>query len=135
MGSEMCIRDSCTIESKESTPLSVLDFTGTPRTGSVVIDAVIPGRWAAPPAPAIIHFNPLDSADRAYSKSKSGVRCALTTFASQGMPNSVRVSVDFSRVGQSDWLPIITPTTGESLLDIYLFDKKARVASKFIHSI
>ena len=28
------------------------------RTGSDVIDAVIPGRWAAPPAPAMITFSP-----------------------------------------------------------------------------
>ena len=34
----------CTIESNESTPLRVLDLTGTPRTGIGVIDAVIPGR-------------------------------------------------------------------------------------------
>ncbi len=31
---------------------------GTPSTGRAVIDAVIPGRWAAPPAPAMISRSP-----------------------------------------------------------------------------
>jgi hypothetical protein len=31
-----------------------LDSTGTPKTGSGVSDAVMPGRCAAPPAPAMI---------------------------------------------------------------------------------
>ena len=52
-----------TIESKESQPSRELaDFTGTPITGMVVIAATIPGRCAAPPAPAIITFNPRVSA-------------------------------------------------------------------------
>ena len=42
-----------TIESSESSPRSIWLSTGTPSTGSVVIAAIIPGRWAAPPAPAI----------------------------------------------------------------------------------
>ena len=45
----------CTIESSESIPESVFDSTGTPSTGSVVFEAAIPGRCAAPPAPAIEH--------------------------------------------------------------------------------
>ena len=32
--------------------------TGTPSTGSRVIDAAMPGRWAAPPAPAMITLRP-----------------------------------------------------------------------------
>jgi hypothetical protein len=32
----------------------LLDFTGTPITGSGDIEATIPGKCAAPPAPAII---------------------------------------------------------------------------------
>ena len=35
-------------------PFSALHSTGTPSTGSAVIDAVMPGRCAAPPAPAMI---------------------------------------------------------------------------------
>ena len=60
------------IDNKESKPpnaenLLVLDFftclslytkIGTPITGTTVCDAIIPGKWAAPPAPAIITLNP-----------------------------------------------------------------------------
>ena len=42
----------CTIESSESIPSRLASGTGTPMTGSGVTDASIPGRWAAPPAPA-----------------------------------------------------------------------------------
>ena len=45
-----------TIESSESMPESAFDSTGTPSTGSVVFDAAIPGRCAAPPAPGDQHF-------------------------------------------------------------------------------
>ena len=48
----------CTIEWRESTPESARLFTGTPITGSVVRAATMPGRWAAPPAPATITPNP-----------------------------------------------------------------------------
>src|SRR5262249_43450328 len=44
----------CTIEQSESIPAKALDSTGTPNTGSTVIDAVMPGRCAAPPAPAMM---------------------------------------------------------------------------------
>jgi hypothetical protein len=83
-----------------------------------VIDAVMPGRWAAPPAPAIIHFNPLSSAVLAYSNKRSGVRWALTIFDSQFTLNSLRILADFSIVGQSDWLPMIIPIVGKLELDI-----------------
>ena len=46
--------------------------------GSGVIDAVMPGRWAAPPAPAMITRRPRSAAVRAYSTMTSGVRCAET---------------------------------------------------------
>ena len=36
---------------------------GTPITGTRVFEAIIPGRCAAPPAPAMITFNPRDTAD------------------------------------------------------------------------
>ena len=48
----------CTIDSKLSMPDSALDWIGTPRTGKCVIAAIIPGKWAAPPAPAIITDSP-----------------------------------------------------------------------------
>ncbi len=41
------------------------DLIGTPMTGNVVKDATIPGKWAAPPAPAIITFNPRPCAEEA----------------------------------------------------------------------
>ena len=46
----------CAIESSESRPFSAFDWIGTPITGSSVFDAVMPGRCAAPPAPAMMHL-------------------------------------------------------------------------------
>jgi hypothetical protein len=51
-------RGICTIDSKESSPPSVFDATGTPRTGTRVFAANMPGRCAAPPAPAMIAASP-----------------------------------------------------------------------------
>ena len=42
-------------------------------TGSVVIEATIPGKCAAPPAPAIITLIPLSLASLAYLNIFSGV--------------------------------------------------------------
>ena len=47
------------IERRESKPCNSRDFIGTPITGKDVKDAVIPGKCAAPPAPAIITSIPL----------------------------------------------------------------------------
>ena len=47
-----------TMESRLSWPFKVLDSTGTPSTGNVVIAAAMPGKCAAPPAPAMITFRP-----------------------------------------------------------------------------
>ncbi len=55
----------CTMESKLSWPDRALDWTGTPRTGRGVSAAVIPGRWAAPPAPAMMTLTPAALALRA----------------------------------------------------------------------
>ena len=52
----------CTIDSRESMPLRAFDCTGTPSTGTRVLAAVMPGRCAAPPAPAMIADRPRDSA-------------------------------------------------------------------------
>jgi hypothetical protein len=46
------------MESNESNPLSDLLTTGTPMTGSGVWLATMPGRCAAPPAPAMITRKP-----------------------------------------------------------------------------
>src|SRR5690606_20647873 len=77
----------CTIESSESMPLSALLCTGTPSTGTLVLAASMPGRCAAPPAPAMIARSPRDAALAAYSKSTSGVRCADTTRTSWATPS------------------------------------------------
>jgi hypothetical protein len=52
----------CTIDKRLSMPLSALVSMGTPSTGSAVIEAVMPGRCAAPPAPAMIAFKPRPAA-------------------------------------------------------------------------
>ena len=59
-------------------PDSALDSTGTPNTGSAVIEAVMPGRCAAPPAPAMMTLKPAALAPLAKAYSRSGVRCAET---------------------------------------------------------
>ena len=43
-------------------PFSERVSTGTPSTGKAVIEAVMPGRWAAPPAPAMMALSPRDLA-------------------------------------------------------------------------
>ena len=52
-------------------------------TGIIVLDATIPGKWAAPPAPAIITFSPRSKAFELYVKSRSGVLCADMIFVSK----------------------------------------------------
>ena len=52
----------CTIDSSESRPSSVASGTGTPMTGSGVAEATMPGRCAAPPAPAMITSMPRSAA-------------------------------------------------------------------------
>jgi len=69
----------CTMERRESKPPRARLSTGTPRTGRAVWAAVMPGRWAAPPAPAMITWIPRSSAVLAYSAMRSGVRWAETT--------------------------------------------------------
>ena len=82
----------CTIDSSESMPFSVFDCTGTPSTGSEVLAAVMPGRCAAPPAPAMMTSRPRSRAVAAYSNSRSGVRWAETTRTSCGTPSFSSVS-------------------------------------------
>ena len=62
----------CTIDSSESRPLSAFDCTGTPSTGSVVLEAVMPGRWAAPPAPAMMTSMPRACARRGVFEQQVG---------------------------------------------------------------
>src|SRR3954447_11116600 len=51
-----------TIDSSESSPSRCFNGTGTPMTGSGVTDASMPGRCAAPPAPAINTRSPRSAA-------------------------------------------------------------------------
>jgi hypothetical protein len=53
------------MDSRESKPSSLASATGTPITGSDVAAATMPGRWAAPPAPAMITSIPRPAALRA----------------------------------------------------------------------
>ena len=55
----------CTMDSRESRPSNRANGTGTPITGSGVAAATMPGRWAAPPAPAMITSMPRSAAPRA----------------------------------------------------------------------
>ena len=52
----------CTIDASESMPLRWRDGIGTPSTGSSVFAAAMPGRCAAPPAPAMSTCSPRASA-------------------------------------------------------------------------
>ena len=94
--------------------------------------ASIPGRCAAPPAPAIMTSSPRPSASRPYSKSRSGVRWAETTRASWGMPSSSRTSTACRSVSQSDRLPITTPTRGDGSAGI---DSIVRLMSGDHHGV
>src|SRR5208337_911214 len=97
----------CTIESRESSPPSALVGTGTP---NVVKAAVMPGRCAAPPAPATITLNPSAFALLAKATSRSGVRCAETIRVSKATPSASSVSAARRITVQSDWLPMMTAT-------------------------
>ena len=70
----------------------------------------MPGRCAAPPAPAMITLNPAAFAPLAKATSRSGVRCAETMRASYSTPSSSSVSAARRIVGQSDWLPMMMAT-------------------------
>src|ERR1700722_12236408 len=83
---------------------------GTPSTGSEVFAAAMPGRCAAPPAPAMMLFSPRSRAEAAYSNNRSGVRCAEITRTSWAIPNWVNVSAAARIVSQSEDDPIMTPT-------------------------
>src|ERR1700736_819144 len=98
------------IDSSESMPFKTLDCTGTPSTGREVFAAVVPGKCAAPPAPAMMALRPRSRAEAAYSNSRSGVRCAEITRTSCAIPRRVNVSAAACIVSQSEDDPIMTPT-------------------------
>ena len=74
----------------------------------------MPGRWAAPPAPAMITCKPARFGRRGVFAHQSGVRWADTTRHSCGTPKRVEHFVGRARiVSQSDLLPMMMPTSGE----------------------
>jgi pseudouridine-5'-phosphate glycosidase len=80
----------------------------------------MPGKWAAPPAPAMITLIPLFEAVEANLTNRSGVLCAETTVSSKGMPNSVNWSAAATITGRSLSLPMMMLTIGFFLLDALL---------------
>lgn len=99
------------MESNESSPLRALDSTGTPKTGSIVFDAVMPGRCAAP-CSRDDHFDAARFG--AGSVFEQQIRSAVRRddFCFVGMPSSDRILAAGSSVSQSDEEPMITPTSG-----------------------
>ena len=102
----------CTMESSESMPCSAPLPTGTPSTGKCVMLATMPGKCAAPPAPAMMTATPRPAAASAYSTRRLGVRWAETIFASCGTANSTSTSWARIITSQSDWLPMMMLTIG-----------------------
>ena len=100
----------CTMESSESRPFSAALCTGTPSTGTVVCAATMPGRCAAPPAPAMMTCRPRRSDSAANCAINSGARCAETMRHSWGTPKRVSISSAWRIVSQSDLLPMMTAT-------------------------
>src|SRR4051794_27982565 len=70
----------------------------------------MPGRWAAPPAPAMMTLKPAALAPLAKANSRSGVRWAETMRFSQSIPSTASVSAAWRMVSQSDWLPMMMAT-------------------------
>src|SRR5579872_5027355 len=105
------------MESQPSIELD--DLIGTPITGRLVREAIIPGRWAAPPAPAIMTFRPRPAASHAYLTMRCGVRWAETTVSSKGISNSSSISAAAFMIVRSLSLPMITPTSGV-LISVFL---------------
>ena len=84
-------------------------------TGSVVTEASMPGRWAAPPAPAMMLRRPRGAAALPHAIIRSGVRCAETTSTSQGTPNSASTAAASLMTDQSESEPMTTATSGSGM--------------------
>ena len=94
-------------------PFSALLSTGTPSTGSVVCAAVMPGRCAAPPAPAMMTSMPAPFGARGklghqFRRAMRGDRRGIRART----PNSVSISLAARMVSQSDLLPMMMDTSG-----------------------
>ena len=97
-------------------PPSAVVSMGTPKTGSAVSAAVMPGKWAAPPAPAMMTLKPAALAPFAKETSRSGVRCAETIRAAKPILSVSRRAAAWRIVSKSDSLPMII-ATGVSTTD------------------
>ena len=101
-----------TIDSSESRPLSAWLWTGTPSTGTVVCAATMPGRCAAPPAPAMITSSPRASAARGVLGHPVAACGAPRRRGTRAARRTRQHSAACRIVSQSDWLPMMTPTSG-----------------------
>ena len=81
-----------------------------PMTGRVVWAASTPARWAAFPAAAMMTPKPWSLAVLENSAAASGVRWALITRASTGMPKAFSRLMAGATTGRSLSLPMITAT-------------------------
>ena len=97
-------------------PCKCLLATGTPNTGTVVLAASMPGKCAAPPAPAMMACKPREWADSAYANISSGMRWADSTCASWATPKSCRICVACCMVSQSELEPMTTPIRTEDIV-------------------
>src|SRR5699024_2661356 len=73
-------------------------------------EAIIPGRWAAPPAPEMMTRTPRSPADFAQANMSSGMRWAETTSALESTRSSSRASAAGVTVGPSEAAPMTMPT-------------------------
>ena len=101
----------CMIDKSESLPSSACVFIGTPSTGSGVIAAAMPGRCAAPPAPAMITLKPVSFARmgelvEALGRAVGGDDARVVGRS----PSASSVSAACFIVAQSDWLPMMIAT-------------------------
>src|SRR3954462_1460289 len=99
----------------------------------------MPGRWAAPPAAAMMTRIPRLSAEPAYSDIHCGVRCAETILHSWETPNCVSVPSAWRMVSQSELLPMMTPTSAGPASDgddnlLALTQRVARLAVEVAES-
>src|SRR5579884_2694212 len=72
----------------------------------------MPGRCAAPPAPAIMTRRPRSCAVLPYCAMSSGVLCAETMRISCATPKRSHISAAPRMVGRSESLPMTMPTSG-----------------------
>src|SRR4051812_36981562 len=87
-------------------------------TGSSVCAATTPGSAAASPAPQIRTRRPRSRAERAYSATASGVRCAERTSNSHPMPCSSSTSIAPCIRSLSDSEPTRMPTLTSATCDV-----------------